>query len=314
MFRCQGEATRVPEALALRPSSGSHQHPLSIGPLALHCHQEVTELARGVCFPWNRASSAQQTISPCPASLCLPPQPPPPELCLPLTSLHLLRGKEAKSSRSPPLSKQPPALSATMPPELHCLWHRLGTRSCPHGGQAALPMPKESQAVSLELLLPSGGRLSLEVTQADPAPADRQGCTKHSSRMAALPCPQLHTGRPTAVTHLPPHNTRAVLAPSTPGNAVDNTAATHTQDQTDRWGEHTHRKNRRALVLHRLLLRGTKKVLYVARTSIQLWLQPVTACPILIPPDLLVSKEMGGRGSNPLSWGTSGSSAGCRDR
>lgn len=69
--------------------------------------------------------------------------------------------------------------------------------------------------------------------------------------------------------------------------------------------EHTHRKNRRALVLHRLLLRGMKKVLYVARTPIQLWLQPATACLILIPPDLLVSVEMGGRGSNTLSRGTS---------
>lgn len=77
---------------------------------------------------------------------------------------------------------------------------------------------------------------------------------------------------------------------------------THRLRQTE---EHTHRKNRRALVLHRLLLRGMKKVLYVARTPIQLWLQPATACLILIPPDLLVSVEMGGRGSNALSRGTS---------
>lgn len=77
---------------------------------------------------------------------------------------------------------------------------------------------------------------------------------------------------------------------------------THRLRQTE---EHTHRKNRRALVLHRLLLRGMKKVLYVARTPIQLWLQPATACLILIPPDLLVSVEIEGRGSNTLSRGTS---------
>ena len=77
---------------------------------------------------------------------------------------------------------------------------------------------------------------------------------------------------------------------------------THRLRQTE---EHTHRKNRRALVLHRLLLRGMNKVLYVARTPIQLWLQPATACLILIPPDLLVSVEIEGRGSNTLSRGTS---------
>lgn len=52
--------------------------------------------------------------------------------------------------------------------------------------------------------------------------------------MAALPCPHLRTRSPTAVAHQPPHNTTAVISPSAPENAVCNTAATHTQAQTDR--------------------------------------------------------------------------------
>lgn len=68
---------------------------------------------------------------------------------------------------------------------------------------------------------------------------------------------------------------------------------------------HTHRKKRRALVLCRLLLRGMKKMLYVARTPTQLGLQPATAWPVLVPPGLLASAAAGGRGSIPQSRGTS---------
>lgn len=79
---------------------------------------------------------------------------------------------------------------------------------------------------------------------------------------------------------------------------------THTcsYGQTERRGR-THTKNHRALVLHRVLLRGMKKVLYVARTPIQFWLQRVTAYPNLVPLGLLVSMGTGGRGSIPQSSG-----------
>lgn len=74
--------------------------------------------------------------------------------------------------------------------------------------------------------------------------------------------------------------------------------------QTDQRGR-THRKKRRALVLRRLLLRGMKKVLYVARTPTQLGLHPAAAWPDLVPLGLLASTVTGGRGGTPQSSGTS---------
>lgn len=58
-------------------------------------------------------------------------------------------------------------------------------------------------------------------------------------------------------------------------------------------------------MLYRLLLRGTKKVLYVARTPTQLGLQPLTVHPALVPPGSLASAATTGRGSIPQSSGTS---------
>lgn len=53
-----------------------------------------------------------------------------------------------------------------------------------------------------------------------------------------------------------------------------------------------------------LLLRGTKKVLYVARTPTQLGMQPTAASSALLPQGLLTSTETGGRGNIPQSRGT----------
>lgn len=58
-------------------------------------------------------------------------------------------------------------------------------------------------------------------------------------------------------------------------------------------------------MLRRLLLRGMKNVLYVARTPTQLGLHPAAAWPALVPPGLLASTVTGGRGSIPQSSGTS---------
>lgn len=52
--------------------------------------------------------------------------------------------------------------------------------------------------------------------------------------------------------------------------------------QKDSMGR-THRKNCKALALHWLLLRGTRRVLYVARTPIQLWPQLLAECSATVP-------------------------------
>lgn len=137
-----------------------------------------------------------------------------------------------------------------------------------------------------------------------PLPRTSETIQRPSSGCQYFPIP---TARPKAsqLSHASYH-ARAALAPAAPGNAVCNTTTPppHMLGWTDQSG-HTHKKKRRALVLHRLLLRGMKKVLYVARTPTQLGLQPATAWPALVPTGLLASTVTGGRGSIPQSSGTS---------
>lgn len=139
------------------------------------------------------------------------------------------------------------------------------------------------------------------------APANRWNCTNSFFRLPALLYPHLHSLSLTIVTCQLPLMPGLFLLPLLLEMLITiQQPLTHTcsYGQTDRRGR-IHTKNRRVLVLHRVLLRGMKKVLYVARTPIQLWLQPVTAYPNLVPLGLLVSTGTGGRGSIPQSSGTS---------
>lgn len=201
------------------------------------------------------------------------------------------------------------ACPATTQPSLHRPG-QAGLQEPPPGTSGTLITQKLLDAQGPLLLLwraSGGGHFSSEVTPSRSLLTGKsETILRHSSGHQRLPVP---TASPKASQ--PPHTTHHIE----PGLlslllllemlfATQQHRPPHLDRQTDQRG-HTHRKKCRALVLHRLLLRGMKKVLYVARMPTQLGLQPAAAWPALVPPGLRASTVTGGRGRIPQSSGTS---------